>query len=146
MKVQIAISISGDRLTAQTSDGAVWLDEPALVALVPDAKSPTGTLIAAIGSDARTAPGATRVVPAFSATSFDPSVTCGVIEWAAKFTWSRCRPQLKGFVAALDRVEVRVELADYAALPVGDRKALHRRWPYDPQMHWWLNGEKVRGR
>lgn len=50
MKVQIEVAISDDRLTARTSDGTVWLDEPALVAIVPHRRSPTGTGIAAIGA------------------------------------------------------------------------------------------------
>lgn len=146
MKVQIEIAISEDRLTARTSDGTVWLDEPAVAALVPHRRSPTGTKIAAIGTDARTTPGAIRVVPAFSTSDFDPGVTSRVIEWAAMFAWGKRRPQLKGFVAALDRVEVHVELPAFTALPPDGRKLLLDYWTYHPQMHWWLNGEKVRRR
>lgn len=143
MKVQIEISLVGDRVTARTSNGIVWLDEPALVALAPHRRSPTGQQIVAIGSEARSEPRATSVVPAFSTTNFDAGITSSVIEWAAKFAWSRRRPQLKGFVAALDRVEVRVDLDGYHALSPEDRKVLRRHWPYHPQMHWWLEGEKV---
>lgn len=143
MKVEIDISIADDRLTARTPDGIVWLDEPALVALTPSRRSPTGMAIVAIGSDARSEPEATAIVPAFSTSDFDPGVTAGVVEWAAKSAWSRQRPQLKGFVAALDRVEVRVEIDGYGDLSPDDRKNLLDHWPYHPQMHWWLAGQKV---
>ncbi|MEX1171162.1 MAG: hypothetical protein WEG56_00995 [Chloroflexota bacterium] len=144
MKVQIEVSLGGDRLTARTSNGIVWLDEPALVALAPHRTSPTGQQIVAIGSEARSEPRATSIVPAFSTTNFDPAMTSIVIEWAAKLAWSRRRPQLKGLVAAMDSVEVRVELDGYHSLSPEDRKALRRYWPYHPQMHWWLEGERVR--
>jgi MoxR-like ATPase len=144
VKIQVEVSLSDDRLTVRTSNGVVWLDEPALAALAPRRRSPTGQRIVAIGSEARSQSGATSVVPAFSTTNFDAGITAQVIEWAALFAWSRRRPQLKGFVAAIDRVEVRVDLEGYDALSPEDRKALAEHWPHHPQVHWWLQGENVR--
>jgi hypothetical protein len=135
MKVLIRIAVSSDRLVAETADRKVEIELPNLVTM-------EGTTIVAIGATPEAEPGMT-VIPGVSIEQFDPAVSSRVIGFLAKATWSARRPQLRGLVAALDRVEVEVQIDGYRDLSDAARRAFVDFLPYHPQMTWFVDGHKV---
>ena len=135
MKLLIRIAVSSERLVAKTADGKVEVDLPNLVTL-------EGSTIVGIGATEEAEPGLT-VVPAVSIKHFDPAISSRVIEFLAKATWSARRPRLRGLVAALDRVQVEVQIDGYGKLSEEARRAFVDFLPYHPQITWSVDGREV---
>jgi hypothetical protein len=136
MKIGIDVSVTPERLVARTLDGAVRVDEPNVVALVPSRRSPTGWRIDAIGAKALAARPVAEVKPAVSVERFDPAVSAGVITWLGKVSWSRRRPQHHGLIAVFDRVTVHVSIEGYDRLRASMRQEFEAFFNDDHWMRW----------
>lgn len=142
MKIKMAIRLSADRITAVLDDERVLYDEASLVVL--EEASDGRRLISGIGAAAGTAAHRERRHPALSVADFQPDISAGVVAGVTMIGWGRLHQRFLGLAAAMDRLDVTVDIVGYEGLSITQQREFISALPYHPQITWWVSGIKVR--
>ncbi len=137
MRLHLDLSITADRLAGRVRGSDVVFDEPNVVALAPN------SAIVAIGHEAHESNDAS-LLPGYAPADFYPQLTASVVYFIALRLWDWRRPQFKGFISALDRVDVRAEFERWDEIGPEARRAFLAALRYHHQLRWWINGTEVR--